>query len=236
MDRDRIEDLCEELVRERSMEALERLTGSKADRVLAALIDSAGAILEADTPQDEDDTILEEIQAHLVKCAELGPLTDALEAAAAKPSSKEFILGCLGEIGDPSAAEPMIVCLEDPDAGVREAAAEHLSLLTDHDFGIDPIAWRRWLEAQDDLAKQREQEEREESRQRAKAKAKVLDVHVEEDEDGDSDDGGSGARDSDSDSESDDDDRPRRKSADDDDDSEGGDAGEDRGRIVVDDD
>ena len=215
MDRDRVEDLSEELVRERSMEALERLTGSKADRVLAALIEAAGAIMDADTPQDEDDTILEEIQAHLVRCAELGPLVDSLEAA--KPSVKEFVLGCLGEIGDPAAAEPMITCLEDADAGVREAAAEHLSLLTDHDFGIDPIAWRKWLEAQDDLAKLREQEEREESKQRAKAKAKVLDVRVDEDEDEGSDERGS----RDSDDESDDDERPSRRVAESDDDSSG---------------
>src|SRR3954463_4588975 len=141
MDRDRIEELCEELVRERSMEALERLTGSKADRVLARLIEAAGEIVDADTPQDEDDTILEEIQAHLVKANELGPLVDSLEAA--RPSVKEFVLGCLGEIGAPAAAEPMINCLEDADQGVREAAAEHLSLLTDHDYGIDPIAWRK---------------------------------------------------------------------------------------------
>ncbi len=210
MDRDRIEELCEELVRERSMEALERLTGSKADRVLAALIESAGEIVEAEVPQDEDDTILEEIQAHLVKCAELGPLVDALEGA--KPAVKEFVLGCLGEIGDPAAAEPMIRCLEDPDKDVREAAAEHLSLLTDNDFGVDPIAWRNWLEAQDALSKQREQEEREESKQRAKAKAKVLDVKIDEDED---EEGGSRSRDSDDDD--DDDDRSRRRRDDDDD-------------------
>jgi hypothetical protein len=223
MDRDRIEDLCEELVRERSMEALERLTGSKAERVLASLIESAGQIMEADTPQDEDDTILEEIQAHLVRCAELGPLVDSLETA--KPTVKEFVLGCLGEIGDPAAAEPMINCLEDPDEGVRNAAAEHLSLLTDHDFGIDPIAWRKWLEAQDDLAKLREQEEREESKQRAKAKAKVLDVRTDEDEDE-----GSDERESrDSDDESDDDDRPRRRAGEDDDDLSGERDDDDRG-------
>jgi len=207
MDRDRIEELSEELVRERSMEALERLTGSKAERVLSALIEAAGEILEADTPQDEDDTILEEIQAHLVKCAELGPLNDALENPATKPSVKEFVLGCLGEIGDPAAAEPMINRLEDEDPGVREAAAEHLSLLTDNDFGVDPVAWRKWLEAQDDLAKQREAEERDEAKQRAKAKAKVLDVRVDEDEDGDGDSDGD-----------DDDDRPRRSRDEDDDD------------------
>lgn len=213
MDRDLIEELCEELVRERSMEALERLTGSKADRVLASLVEAAGEILDADSPQDEDDTILEEIQAHLVKTKELGPLVDFLETA--KPSVKEFVLGCLGEIGDPAAAEPMIKCLEDADQGVREAAAEHLSLLTDHDYGIDPIAWRTWLEAQDGLSKQREQEEREESKQRAKAKAKVLDVKVDEDEEG-------------GDSDDDDDDRPRKRRDDDDDDLTGEDD-DDRG-------
>jgi hypothetical protein len=209
MDRDRIEELCEELVRERSMEALERLTGSKNERVLAALIESAGEILEADTPQDEDDTILEEIQAHLVKCNEPGPLTDALEGT--KPSTKEFVLGCLGEIGDPAAAEPMIKCLEDADEGVREAAAEHLSLLTDHDFGIDPIAWRKWLEEQDENTRAREQEEREDSKQRQKAKSKVLDVKI-DDEDGSSEDSDS--------SDDDDDDRGRSRRDEDDDESD----------------
>jgi hypothetical protein len=220
MDRDRIEELCDELVRERSMEALESLTGSKHERVLAALIDAAGEILDADTPQDEDDTILEEIQGHLVKCSELGPLVDSLESA--RPSVKEFVLGCLGEIGDPSAAEAMINCIEDPDQGVREAAAEHLSLLTDHDYGLDVIAWRKWLEAQDGLAKQREEDEREESRQRAKAKAKVLDVKVDEDEDEGSDGGGARRRDEDDESD-DDDDRPRsRRDEDDESDEDAG--------------
>ncbi|MBI3723523.1 HEAT repeat domain-containing protein [bacterium] len=174
MDRDRIAELQEELVRERSMEALERLTGTTQDRVLTALIEAAGEIIDAETPQDEDDTILEEIQTHLVKCAETGPLVDALESKNA--SIREFALGCLGEMGDVSVAEHMIARLEDEEPSVREAASEHLSLLTDHDYGVDPAAWRRWLETQADLTKQREADEREESRQRAKAKTKVLDV------------------------------------------------------------
>jgi hypothetical protein len=224
MDRDRIEELVEELVDERSMEALERLTGSKNERVLAALIEAAGEIIDAETPQDEDDTILEEIQAHLVKCAEVGPLLDALEHK--NPSIRELALACLGEMGDPSVAEPMIARLEDEEESVREAAAEHLSLLTDHDFGVDVAAWRGWLETQAGLAKQREIEEREESKQRAKAKTKVLDVRIDEDEESESDD-----EDSDSSSRrrrvradddgDDEDDRPKRVSAgrDDDDDT-----------------
>jgi hypothetical protein len=221
MDVDRIEDLVEELVRERSMEALERLTGSSADRVLSALIEAAGSIMDADTPQDEDDTILEEIQAHLVKCAETGPLIDALESP--KPCIREFVLGCLGEMQDQSVAEAMINRLEDEDAGVREAAAEHLSLLTDNDYGTDVVAWRKWLETQAVLAKQREIDEREESKARQKAKTKVLDVRIDDDE---SDEEGSDG--------DDDDDRPKKKKAGDDD--EDTDDDDDRPRRVLDDD
>jgi hypothetical protein len=218
MDVDRIEELAEELIRERSMEALERLTGSKDDRVLAALIDAAGDIIDAETPQDEDDTILEDIQAHLVKSAEVGPLIDALNSESS--SIREFALGCLGEMGDITAAEPMIDRLADKEASVREAAAEHLSLLTDQDLGEDPAAWRQWLTEQAELAKVREADEREESKQRAKAKTKVLDVKIDEDEEeseGDDDDDRPRKRrdDDDEDSDSDDDDRRRRSDDDD---------------------
>jgi hypothetical protein len=213
MDHDRIEDLKQELIRERSLEALERLTGSNLDRVLGALIEAVGEIVDADVPQDEDDTIVEEIQSHLVRSAEIGPLVDALSNENA--SVREFALGCLGEMENLNAAEPMIARLEDPEPAVREAAAEHLSLLTDHDFGINPAAWRQWLAEQAEIATIREAEEREESKQRAKAKTKVLDVRVDEDEDED-EDGNSRRRDRDDDDDGDSDDDRRRRLDDDD--------------------
>ena len=230
MDVDRIEELSEDIIRERSMEALERLTGSKDDRVLTALLDIAGQIMDAETPQDEDDTLLEEIQAHLVKSAEIGPIIDAL--ASDKPSIREYVLGCLGEMGDLTAAEPMIDRLEDPEASVREAAAEHLSLLTDQDLGSDVATWRQWLTEQAELAQVREADEREESKQRAKAKTKVLDVRVDEDEE-DGDDESPSSRDADDDD--DDDDKPKKKKKDDDDDDDGANDTDERRRADDDD-
>lgn len=190
MDRDRIGELVDELIDDRSVEALERLTGSKNEGVLAALIEAAGRIVDDDRSEEIDDTIVEEIQAHLVKCAKVGPLVDALEHK--KPSVRELALGCLGEIGDTGAAGPMIERLEDEDPGVREAAAEHLTLLSDQDFGMDAAAWRKWLENVAEREKERVKEAREELAEKRQKKSKVMaDVAVDEDLDDSSDDGGS---------------------------------------------
>jgi hypothetical protein len=201
MDRDRIEELVDELIDDRSVEALERLTGSSDDRVLAALVEVAGKIIDGDRADDDDDTIVEEIQAHLVKCAKTGPLIDALDSK--NPSVRELALGCLGEIGDLSAAEHMIGRLEDAEASVREAALEHLTLLTDQDFGMDPPAWRKWLVAMAENEKARVQEAREELKEKRQRKSKVIaDIDEDAEDASDSDD---------------DDDKPRRRSREDDD-------------------
>lgn len=205
MDRDRIEELVEELIDERSLEALERLTGSNHERVISALIEVAGTIIEDDRAEESDDTIVEEIQAHVVKAAQIGPLVDALENNK-NPNVREFALACLGEIGDLTATEPMIDRLEDEEPGVREAALEHLTLLTDQDFGPDPAPWRKWLETVAEREKLRVQEQREELAEKKQKRSKVnADVAADEDSDEASDDGDSRrvrrARDDDDDSE-----------------------------------
>ena len=191
MDRDRVEELVDELIDDRSVEALERLTGSSHERVLAALVDVAGRIIEDDRSEESDDTIVEEIQAHVVKCAQTGPLVDALESK--NPSVREFALACLGEIGDMSTAAAMIGRLEDENQGVREAALEHLTLISDQDLGPDPAAWRAWLEGIMAREKDRAREEREELVEKRQRKSKVL-ADVAADELGDDESGERPAR------------------------------------------
>lgn len=137
-----LEDLVEELVEERSLDALERLTGSRNDEVLEALVGAAGRLLHAETTEDTDDGIVEAIRAHLVECRAIGVLVDALGSQ--DGVVRELALACLGEIGDPAPIPHMIALLEHKDSGTREAAAAHLALLTSYDFGQDPAPWRAW--------------------------------------------------------------------------------------------
>jgi hypothetical protein len=139
-----LDDLVDELVEGRSLEALEALTGSRSDEVLEALIQAAGALMKGDTVEETDDGIVESIRAHLVECRPIGLLTDALQSQ--DPTTRELALGVLSEIGDPQAVPFMINLLEHKDASTREAAAEHLALLTHYDFGKDVAKWREWHE------------------------------------------------------------------------------------------
>lgn len=139
-----LEDLIEALVEERSTDALETLLGSKAEVVLEALVNAAGQILKAETQEDVDDQIVEEIRGHLVEAKAMAILTEALGSPEA--TTREFALSCLSEIGDTGAAAAMVNLLESKDAGTREAAAEHLSLLTHYDYGQDVAKWREYVE------------------------------------------------------------------------------------------
>ena len=56
----------------------------------------------------------------------------------------EFALSCLSQLGDIAAFDPIVRLLEEGTPGAREAAAEHLSLLTSYDFGASPKKWREW--------------------------------------------------------------------------------------------
>ncbi|RMG15840.1 MAG: hypothetical protein D6731_07555 [Planctomycetota bacterium] len=155
--------LVSELVDERSLDALERLTGSRNEEVLEALIEAAGRILADDRSEEVDDDIVERIRDHLVDSRAVGPLTDALSGS--PPEAIEFALGCLSEIGDLDAVPPMIAILEGRDPQLREAAAEHLALLTKYDFGQDAKRWREWQQRRiRGLAEQAEEDREDEAR------------------------------------------------------------------------
>lgn len=137
-----LDSLVSELVDERSLEALEKLTSSRNEEVLYALVEAAGQIVAADHGDDNDDAILEGVRSHLVDSKAVGILIDALNLV--DPSAREFSLSCLSEIADPIAIPEMIALLKDSDEGVRNAAAAHLALLTKYDFGHDAKKWREW--------------------------------------------------------------------------------------------
>ena len=138
-----LDDLIAELIDERSLEALERLTGSRHEDVLEALVEAAGEILASDEADEADDDILEGIRYHLIECKAVGLLIDALQSS--RPETREFALGCLGESRESRAVPAMIQLLKDPEPSVKEAAAEHLALLTNYDFGADPEKWKEWF-------------------------------------------------------------------------------------------
>ncbi len=138
-----LERLIDELVDDRSLDALARLTGSKNEEVLAGLIEGAGRLIGADRPDPSDDEILDSLRQHLIDCRATGLLVDAL--ASPDENAQEFALGCLSQIGDLQAFEPMVKLLETGKPDMKAIAAEHLSLLTHYDFGDDPAKWRDWF-------------------------------------------------------------------------------------------
>ncbi|MGE0710363.1 MAG: hypothetical protein AB7N76_26255 [Planctomycetota bacterium] len=150
-----LDDLVDQVVEERSFEALERLTGSRSEAVLDALVEAAGRLLGADEPDDADDEIIETIRLRLVETKATGPLIDALHPDA-DPTTQEFAMSCLAEIGDMIAFEPMLRLLREGRKGAREVAAGQLTLLTNYDFGMDAEKWREWSDRR--LAGQEAQE------------------------------------------------------------------------------
>jgi hypothetical protein len=137
-----LQTLVSQLVDDRSLEALERLTGSRNDEVLEALVEAAGQIQGDDRGDTNDGDIVDGIRSHLVELKAVGVLTDALKFP--DPASREFALSCLSEIGNLDAMPPMIALLRDKDESVRETAAAHLALLTKYDFGFDAKKWTAW--------------------------------------------------------------------------------------------
>lgn len=222
-----VDDLIDALVDERSLEALEQLTLSASDEVLEALIHAAGRVSVDDDLETEDDRIVEAIHQHVVERRPVGILMDAL--ASGDAPTREFALGCLSEIGDVKAVPAMINLLADKDGDVRDAAAEHLALLTHYDFGKDPAKWRAWherlLKGQEEQAKEEIEDKQRLLRMQMKGyrgKRGESDDDNPDDDDrggrrfGDDDDSGERSRFDD-----DDDDRRGRPSRDDDDDDRG---------------
>lgn len=169
-----VERLVDQLVEERSYEALETLTGSFSEEVLEVLIEAAGRIIGADRADPADDGIIEQIRLHLVDAKAVGLLADALQGS--DLITQEFALACLSEIGDHAAVAPMIRLLEERDPAVREAAASHLSLLTHYDFGQDPKRWREWEARRTKGLQEQEVEDREDRSRRLKLRMKGIDV------------------------------------------------------------
>ena len=139
-----VQDVVDQLVEDRSLDALERLTGSKSDRVLEGLVEAAGRLINAPMFDDEEDRIIETIRQHLVDTKCVGVLVDALRIYDDE-ATVEFALACLSEIGDTTAVPNMITLLDSKNDAIREAAAGHLALLTHYDFGNDPVKWREWF-------------------------------------------------------------------------------------------
>ena len=138
-----LDDLVHQLVEDRSLEALERLTGSRSEEVLEALVGAAGDILGHDDTDTADDEIIDTIRQRLVDLKATGPLIDAL-GHDSNGWTQEFAMGCLAEIGDMVAFEPLLKVLEEGPKDLKSVAAEQLSLLTTYDFGPDPLKWREW--------------------------------------------------------------------------------------------
>jgi len=135
-----LDGLLYQLVHERSLEALEALTTTDDESVLESLIDAAGQVIESEELYENEEQILETIRSHLLECKAKGPLVDAL-AGHGGGAAKEFALSVLSELGDQSAVPDMIPLLGNSDEAVRAAAAEHLALLTNYDFGADAAKW-----------------------------------------------------------------------------------------------
>jgi hypothetical protein len=217
-----LDDLVTEMVEERSLEALEMLTGTKNDEVLEALINAAGRLIRTDSVEENDDGIVDTIRQHLVETKPVGLLMDALQSS--DGTTREFALSVLGEIGDAAALPAMINLLQHKDPGTREAAAEHLALLTSYDFGTDVAKWRAWHDRKIKGLEDQAVEDAEDKQRMTllqirgkRGKAKQADGD-DNDDDGysPSDRARFGVDDDD------DDDRPRRKAAGDDDDEDGG--------------
>ena len=102
-----LENLVNELVDDRSLDALQRLTGSRNEEVLEALIEAAGRILGADRTDPSDDEIVDTVRSHLIETKPVGLLADALQST--DPTTQEFALGCLSQIGDIASLDPMVL-------------------------------------------------------------------------------------------------------------------------------
>jgi hypothetical protein len=195
-----LDDLIDSLVEERSLDALEHLTGSKNEEVLEALLNAAGEILKKETADEADDHIVEEIRAHLVESKVVAPLVEGLGSP--DFTTRELALACLSEIGDVEAAPAMINLLEHKDAATREAAAEHLALLTHYDLGKDVVKWREWFARRAKGKEEQIVEDQEDAQRRLRMQHRVK----------------KGDRDREGDDNADDDDRVRRGGRLDDDD------------------
>jgi hypothetical protein len=188
-----LQDVVDQLVDDRSFDALDRLTGSKSDEVLEALIEAAGRLINSPRFDDDEDRIVETIRSHLVESKGVGVLVDALKGN--DEATIEFALACLSEIGDTLAVPNMIRLLEGKSDATRDAAAEHLALLTHYDFGKDPTKWREWYAKLVAGRHEQVEEDREDKERLLRLKFRTGKKKDEEPEEPDYNDFGGGPRD-----------------------------------------
>lgn len=138
-----LDDLVHQLVEDRSLEALEFLVGSRNEDVFEELVSAAGRVLGDEVEDDADDEIVDTIRQRLIELKATGPLIDAL-GIDGDPVTQEFAMGCLAEIADMVAFDPLLKVLEEGKGDLKAIAASQLSLLTNYDFGPDAKKWREW--------------------------------------------------------------------------------------------
>ena len=169
-----LDDLVEQVVEERSLEALDLLLGSKREDVLDALVLAAGRLIDSDDPDEVDDEIVDAIRGRVVEARATGPLIDGLNADV--EATQEFALACLAEIGDMVAFEPMVRLLEEGNASLKRAAAEQLALLTNYDFGQSALKWREWNDRRIKGLSEQKAEDREDQARRLNLRFKGTNV------------------------------------------------------------
>ena len=172
--------MVHQLVEDRSLEALEFLTGSRNEDVLEELVIAAGRILGDDQQDDADDEIVDTIRQRLIEVKATGPLIDAL-GIDNDPVTQEFAMGCLAEIGDMVALDPLIKILEEGSPELKTVAASQLALLTNYDHGPDAKKWREWNLRRIDGLQEQALEDAEENARRLNLRLKG--THVTEDQD-----------------------------------------------------
>jgi len=176
-----LDDLVHQLVEDRSLEALEFLTGSRNEDVLEELVTAAGRVLGDDQQDDADDEIVDTIRQRLIEVKATGPLIDAL-GFDSDPITQEFAMGCLAEIGDMVAFEPLLKILEEGRGELKTVAASQLALLTNYDHGPDAKKWREWNHRRIDGLQEQAVEDAEENARRLNLRLKGTKVTEDQDQ------------------------------------------------------
>lgn len=177
-----LDDLVHQLVEDRSLEALEILTGSRNEDVLEELVSAAGRVLGDDAQDDADDEIVDTIRHRLTELRATGPLIDAL-GFDSDPITQEFAMSCLAEIGDMVAFDPLLKVLEESRSDeLKKVAASQLALLTTYDFGPDAQKWREWNQRRIEGLQEQALEDAEEQARRLNLRLKGTKVTEDQDQ------------------------------------------------------
>jgi HEAT repeat protein len=105
---------------------------------VGAAVDPAEIVMRLEAPTEDRRPLMRELQEQ----APTGALVGAL-GAAGSPLTRQLLADLLGERGDAAAAEPLAGALDDPDEGVRAAAADALGKIFMADEPPDPEVAQR---------------------------------------------------------------------------------------------